>query len=59
MITPSAEHQRLAEMEAGRADWRHWDTCVNRRGWVNVREDYSESGDAWKLIKLKRSDLIK
>lgn len=25
----SAEHQRLAEMEAGWAGWRHWDTCAS------------------------------
>ena len=50
MTTLSAEHQRLAEIEAGRADWRHWGTYVSDRAWGTVREGYSESGDAWNRI---------
>jgi hypothetical protein len=44
---PTAEHQRLADSEARRADWKHWGPYVSERAWGTVREDYSASGDAW------------
>jgi hypothetical protein len=37
----------------------NWGTYVSDRAWGTVGEAYSENGDAWKLIKLKRSDLTK
>jgi hypothetical protein len=42
-----AERERLAE--AGRLDvpWRKWGPYLSERQWGTVREDYSESGDAW------------
>ena len=43
----TAEHDRLAEVKAGSADWRRWGTYLSERAWGTVREDYSESGDAW------------
>src|SRR5690349_3471832 len=27
--------------------WEKWGPYVSERGWGNVREDYSEDGDAW------------
>ena len=43
----TAEHQRLADSEARRADWKHWGPYVSERAWGTVREDYSAGGDAW------------
>src|SRR5436190_8764062 len=50
----TAEHRRLAEA-TGRAEddlfsantWYEWGPYVSERQWGTVREDYSESGDAW------------
>ncbi len=43
----TAEHKRLADSEARRADWKNWGPYVSERAWGTVREDYSASGDAW------------
>jgi Glycosyl hydrolase family 63 C-terminal domain len=42
-----AEFQRLAEARDGRVLWRKWGPYLSERQWGTVREDYSESGDAW------------
>ena len=50
----TAEHARLAEA-TGRADddlfsanpWYEWGPYLSERAWGTVREDYSDSGDAW------------
>ena len=42
-----AEHQRLADVRAERAPWRKWGPYLSERQWGTVREDYSDSGDAW------------
>src|SRR5881394_3991744 len=50
----TAEHARLAEA-TGRAEddlfnanpWYEWGPYLSERQWGTVREDYSESGDAW------------
>ena len=50
----TAEHERLAEA-TGRAEddlfdanpWYEWGPYLSERAWGTVREDYSESGDAW------------
>ncbi len=54
MSPPTAEHARLAEA-TGRAEddlfsanpWYEWGPYLSERAWGTVREDYSESGDAW------------
>lgn len=44
----SAEHRRLHEEKKGYLyDWKMWGPYVSERAWATVREDYSESGDAW------------
>jgi hypothetical protein len=43
----TAEHQRLADSEARRADWKLWGPYVSGRVWGTVREDYSATGEAW------------
>jgi hypothetical protein len=42
-----AEQLRLAEIPSGHASWRKWGPYLSERQWGTVREDYSESGDAW------------
>src|SRR5262249_23194515 len=41
------ERTRLAEARSGKAAWRKWGPYLSERQWGTVREDYSESGDAW------------
>jgi hypothetical protein len=53
-LPPTAEHARLAHA-TGRAEedlfnanpWYEWGPYLSERAWGTVREDYSESGDAW------------
>ncbi|HEU4971737.1 MAG TPA: hypothetical protein VFT35_07465 [Gaiellaceae bacterium] len=53
----TAEHARLAEA-TGRAEddlftaspWYEWGPYLSERAWGTVREDYSESGDAWSFF---------
>ena len=47
---PTAEHQRLADSLARRADWKGWGPYLAERAWGTVREDYSASGDAWSYM---------
>ena len=42
-----AENVRLAEAHEGKAPWRSWGPYLSERQWGTVREDYSDSGDAW------------
>ena len=44
---PTAEHGRLRDSEARRADWKRWGPYLAERAWGTVREDYSPDGDAW------------
>src|SRR5436190_4922507 len=41
------EQVRLEEARARKAPGRKWGPYVSERQWGTVREDYSESGDAW------------
>src|SRR5262245_19225577 len=43
----TAEHQRLQEARDQKAPWRRWGPYLSERQWGTVREDYSESGNAW------------
>jgi hypothetical protein len=42
-----AERRRLDESRGGHGPWRKWGPYLSERQWGTVREDYSESGDAW------------
>jgi len=46
----TAEHRRLADSRARRADWKQWGPYLSERAWGTVREDYSASGDAWEYF---------
>jgi hypothetical protein len=41
------ESARLQEAREGKAAWRRWGPYLSERQWGTVREDYSDSGDAW------------
>ena len=41
------EHRRLQEARGRDAPWKKWGPYLSERQWGTVREDYSESGDAW------------
>lgn len=43
----TAEHERLRECQEHGAGWKKWGPYLSERQWGTVREDYSESGDAW------------
>lgn len=44
---PTAEHSRLKEAKDANIPWKKWGPYLSERQWGTVREDYSESGDAW------------
>ncbi|MBI1916341.1 MAG: glucosidase [Planctomycetes bacterium] len=41
------EHARLDEIHDDAFGWRRWGPYLSDRAWATVREDYSNSGDAW------------
>ncbi|MCI0464111.1 MAG: glucosidase [Gemmataceae bacterium] len=41
------EHLRLQEAREQNVRWRRWGPYLSERQWGTVREDYSESGNAW------------
>jgi Glycosyl hydrolase family 63 C-terminal domain len=43
----SAEARRLSEARDDGTPWRKWGPYLSERQWGTVREDYSQSGDAW------------
>jgi Glycosyl hydrolase family 63 C-terminal domain len=43
----NAEQIRLDEARAGKLAWKKWGPYLSERQWGTVREDYSDSGDAW------------
>ncbi len=45
--TVNAEQKRLEEARDKKAPWKRWGPYLSERQWGTVREDYSESGDAW------------
>jgi hypothetical protein len=43
----TAEQRRLTEARERGVPWRRWGPYLSERQWGTVREDYSDSGDAW------------
>jgi len=43
----TAEQNRLDEARTQNVPWRKWGPYLSERQWGTVREDYSETGDAW------------
>jgi len=48
--TMAAEHDRLEESRARRANWKKWGPYLAERAWGTVREDYSATGEAWEFF---------
>src|SRR4051812_20209054 len=46
-VQMTAEHRRLAETQDLQSKWKKWGPYLSERQWGTVREDYSDSGDAW------------
>jgi hypothetical protein len=46
----TSEHNRLEQARTGTAAWKKWGPYLSERQWGTVREDYSESGDAWNFF---------
>ena len=44
------EQNRLEEARTGTAPWKKWGPYLSERQWGTVREDYSETGDAWNFF---------
>ena len=42
-----AERSRLEETRTKAVPWRKWGPYLSERQWGTVREDYSDSGNAW------------
>jgi hypothetical protein len=43
----TAEQTRLDDARVKNVPWKKWGPYLSERQWGTVREDYSESGDAW------------
>ncbi|HEY7465473.1 MAG TPA: glucosidase, partial [Dehalococcoidia bacterium] len=43
----NAEQRRLEESRSKAAPWKKWGPYLSERQWGTVREDYSDSGNAW------------
>jgi hypothetical protein len=46
-MSNGAEHARLQEDAARKANWKRWGPYLSERQWGTVREDYSADGDCW------------
>jgi len=46
----TAEEARSAEARERGVPWRKWGPYLAERQWGTVREDYSETGDAWGYV---------
>ena len=46
----TAEHNRMADAEASRVEWKKWGPYLAERAWGTVREDYSPDGSAWEYF---------
>ena len=46
----NAEQNRLDESREQKLPWKKWGPYLSERQWGTVREDYSESGDAWEYF---------
>jgi hypothetical protein len=45
-----SENVRLREAREQNVPWKKWGPYLSERQWGTVREDYSESGDAWNFF---------
>src|SRR3954454_16223459 len=45
--TSNPEQDRLEQARSQQVPWKRWGPYLSERQWGTVREDYSDSGDAW------------
>jgi Glycosyl hydrolase family 63 C-terminal domain len=50
-----SESNRLKEAREHKAPWKKWGPYLSERQWGTVREDYSDSGDAWDYFSHEQS----
>ena len=50
LAAQTPEHQRLATESRREGNWKRWGPYLSERQWGTVREDYSDSGDAWRYF---------
>jgi hypothetical protein len=46
-MNETAEQEKLNQVRQRKAAWMKWGPYLSERQWGTVREDYSETGDAW------------
>src|SRR5579864_9768851 len=46
-MNQTAEAKRLEAVRTEGTPWKKWGPYLSERQWGTVREDYSETGDAW------------
>lgn len=46
-LKETVEYQRLHDHAKRKTNWKNWGPYLSERAWGTVREDFSESGDAW------------
>ncbi|HTZ46575.1 MAG TPA: glucosidase [Verrucomicrobiae bacterium] len=49
-MTGNPEKERLEQANTGSQLWKKWGPYLSERQWGTVREDYSESGNAWEYF---------
>ncbi|MEW6729848.1 MAG: glucosidase [Acidobacteriota bacterium] len=49
------EHERLKAKPEGQSSWKRWGPYVSERSWGTVREDYSNTGNAWDYLPHDKS----
>jgi len=52
-----AEKVRIIEAQRREQHWRRWGPYLAERAWGTVREDYSESGNAWEYFPFDHAHL--
>jgi hypothetical protein len=45
-----AERERLSQTRSAGAPWKRWGPYLSERAWGTVREDYSDTGNAWEYF---------
>src|SRR5215813_1109796 len=46
----TTEERRLQEARTGNVPWKKWGPYLSERQWGTVREDYSQTGNAWEYL---------
>src|SRR6476469_8735314 len=55
IMARTAEHLRLEEHKSETARWKKWGPYLSERQWGTVREDYSDTGNAWDYFSHEQS----